>query len=447
MKLLFIENKYQTEFWELIANSLLEDGHNIFWIVQNHNFTPNIGEICKIPYPKERDLLKENGSIDQFDYIVQSDRNLNYFGKSDNRYYSYYSEKILNCLTKIKPDIIFGESTLFHELLTIHHAKNLDILYLAPSSSRYPKNRFSFYKYNTLEPFGGDEIALNKIEATKIIDSIANRSIKPDYMEKVKVSRISMLRKSFRNFYLMSKSYYQGEKYNLPSPFIKFEIERKKENLKKKWNVLSENFTTKELENKFCLLFPMQLQPEANIDVWGYQYRNQLEIIKNLLKSTSKDTYIIVKPNPKAKYEINNELISFIRENKRVIPVPLNVSMDDVIDKIEIVVTVTGTIAIECILSNKPVVTLKKTIYNDNPNCVFISDINSVLIFIERVKANKFPRICEDVKINFINKLKQSSYQGILTPPRFNAKSADSSNLNSVINAFKSVILAYKMKK
>ena len=53
---------------------------------------------------------------------------------------------ISNAIEKIKPDLVFGESTLFHELLVINACKSRGILYLHPSSCRYPTNRFSFYK-------------------------------------------------------------------------------------------------------------------------------------------------------------------------------------------------------------------------------------------------------------------------------------------------------------
>ena len=51
--------------------------------------------------------------------------------------------KIKEILEEINPNIVYGESTAFHELLTILNCKRKDILYLNPSSCRYPKGRFS----------------------------------------------------------------------------------------------------------------------------------------------------------------------------------------------------------------------------------------------------------------------------------------------------------------
>ena len=434
MKILFVENKYQTEFWEIIAKELIKKGHEIFWLVQNHNFSPKVGYSYVIPYPSKKSL---NNNIDEnIKYIIDSDRNLNYFRKIEKGHYSYYSCEIIKILKKLNPNIIFGESTLFHELLTIHNARKLGILYLFPTSCRYPKNRFSFYKYNSLEPFEGDQIPYNIQEALYIIKSIADREVKPDYMVSINESLCVKFIKKWHNALLMTKSYYQGERYNLPSPITKYIIEIENKKLKQQWHKISSMKSFKRVDYRFYLMYPMHQQPESTIDVWGYPFNNQLEIIKELLQNTNEDVLIVIKPNPKPYYELTKELIDFITANNRIIIVPLNVSMDAILNSIDLVVTVTGTIAIECIFSNKPVLTLIKTLNNENPNCIYLNDLSQLSLYVEMVKSNKFPKNTDENQVTFLNRLKTSSYEGVLAPPRCSKKSQKVYKLSPVTEPF-----------
>ena len=45
MRIIFVENQYKTYFFEAIAQKLKDQGHEIFWIVQNKLFVPNLFKI------------------------------------------------------------------------------------------------------------------------------------------------------------------------------------------------------------------------------------------------------------------------------------------------------------------------------------------------------------------------------------------------------------------
>ena len=163
MKLLFIENRHKTYFFEAIANQLADKGYDIYWLTQNKQFSPsNRFKNFIIEYPSGdlKGYRKDEGVED----VIESDRQVNYFNKTNTSYFYYYNNKIEKYLNELKPDFVFGESTAFHELLVIYNCKKLNILYLNPSTSRFPVGRFSFYKYNTLEPYRGSKEQLEKIE-------------------------------------------------------------------------------------------------------------------------------------------------------------------------------------------------------------------------------------------------------------------------------------------
>ena len=196
MKILFIENRYKTYFYDAIVATLEKLDHEVTWIVQNHGFIPRNGTVYKIPYPKKKDNFNSNVNLED---IISSDRQVNFFGLNKHQHFFYYYDKISNVFDDVKPDVVFGESTLFHELITIKICRERDIMFLHPTSCRYPKNRFSFYKYDTVEPFSGSNETISQNQANYIIDSIANRTVKPNYMKKVKkdysksISKLSKL--------------------------------------------------------------------------------------------------------------------------------------------------------------------------------------------------------------------------------------------------------------
>ncbi|WP_282042226.1 hypothetical protein [Winogradskyella flava] len=429
MTLLFLENRYKTYFFEPIAQRLKSLGHRIHWIVQNKEFLPSGNfEVHVINYPKGKmDFHK----IDYVENIILSDRQVNQFKKQDTSYFYYYNSKIEQILEDINPDFVFGESTAFHELLTIENCKRKGILYLNPSTCRYPVGRFSFYKYDTLEPFLGSGELLSEQEAETTIKQITNRETLPNYMKSVKTSKHRKVGDKIKKVI----GYYKGEKYNTPNPFVKYRLENQKERNIHYWNTIAVGHIEK--TNEFKVLYPLQMQPEANIDVWGRPFRDQTTLIESISNNLPKHTVLYVKPNPKSKYELTQELIGKVSKKNNVIALKHSTKMDNVLPEMDLVITVTGTIAIECILSNKPVITLVKTINNSAKNCEFIDNLSLDLPkIVSLIRVGKFPKITDEEKISYINLLNKTSFKGVVSDPMSDVNCVGEENIDNICFAF-----------
>ena len=189
------------------------------------------------------------------------------------------------------------------------------------------------------------------------------------------------------------------------------------------------------------------MQPEANIDVWGKAYRDQTKLIEDVVVSLPKDCKLVVKPNPKSNYEISKNLIRLARKHEQIEILHHNVKMDDILPIIDLVITVTGTIAIECILSKKPIVTVVKTINNKIKSCIYIKSLNAELkTIIKKVQKGEFPCVTKQDMIIFINELNQLSYKGKISDPYTDASCIDQENINDIAKAFISVINNYDRK-
>jgi hypothetical protein len=433
MKILFVENRYKTGFWEIIARELVKEGHEICWIVQNHLFKPEVGESIVIPYFRNQAITNKDYTPDT-KKVIQSNRGLNYFGIQSDDFIFYYQEQIRRAFDRLRPDMAFGESTLFHELLIINECRSRDILFLHPTTCRYPTGRFSFYLYDTLEPFGGSGETMEDGEALTVINQIVNRSVVPDYMKVIK-PRLS-LRDAISDKLKLSFGYFMGERFNTPSPFAKKSIERKKDLLIAEWDAIA--MSQVKADERFKILYPMQMQPEANIDVWGHPYNNQLDVIKSIVVLMRADDVLYIKPNPKSKYELTEELIQYVKENPgKVIPLTHSTPMQEVFPYIDFVITVTGTIAFECIWGDKPFISLR-------------GGLQKRFSLFENVEERIFtsfeysPYINKE-KVNLINDLVSTSYKGTIGDMLTGKNVVDDrDNLTNVIRGFFDVIKLHK---
>ena len=434
MKLLFIENRHKTYLYQEVAKKLKNQGHDIYCLVQNKQFAPlKVFENFIIEYPtKKNKIYDKDESVEE---VIQSDRQINHFNKKDTSYFYYYNTIIEEYLKNLKPDFVFGESTAFHELLTIENCKKLNIKYLNPSTCRYPIGRFSFYINDTLEPYKGSNEYLSNIEAEEVIDAIIHRKAAPDYMKPSLVSKSEVLNDKLKKIF----SYVNGEKYNTPSLRVKFRIEKEKDLNIKKWD--EKAIIDIKNNNSIKVLYPMQMQPEANIDVWGKKYREQTVLIKKIASVLPPNTVLYVKPNPKSKYELSSELIDVVHQEEKIIGLHHSTKMDKVLPYMDLVVTVTGTIAIECILSNKPVATLTKTINNTARNCEFIQDIEKdIPDILKKVKNHSFNHITIEEKVNYIKLLNELSYKGVISDPFSDKNCISVENIESLTKAFEAIL-------
>lgn len=429
MKVLFVENQYKTYFFEAIALKLKEEGHTISWIVQNKVFTPK-SDFKKyiIPYPKKR-VYKKKNSID-LDDVIYSDRNINYFRKNNKGYFYYYFDRIKNIIDEVQPDVVFGESAVFHELLTGKYCKLLGIKYLNPLPCRYPTGRFSFYLYDTLVPYKGSGELLSKEKVMSIIDNIVHRKISPDYMKPLEMNTYEKVANRLKK----TLGYYVGDKFNTPSPRIKLTIEREKLRFKNEWDSLSLYEVQK--EEAFKVLYPLQVQPEENIDVWGRKRRDQLLVIKDIVNNLTEDAILYVKPNPKPKYEVDSKMIDFIKNHSKIQMLAHSVSMTDVFNDFDLIITVTGTVAIESILSNKPVVNLVEALINSVNNCIYLDQLSGLPNIINKVKNGTFPKATLEEKIAFINLLNRTSYKGNVSDILSDKNCVEEQNISVITKAF-----------
>lgn len=438
----FVENRDRTHLWDAVGHRLILAGHQLNWLVQNHAFAPESGNTTMIPYPQNADYLPI-GKIPDLAWLALSDRGALHF-QAGTDHYGYYSDQIHSWLLKFKPDIVFGECTLFHELLCIYHCGKLGIPYVEPSGTRYPPGQLTFHYYPDLQLDSGrvavQQIsAITDVELDQLASGIVVRAVMPSYINRKNLPSLSI--RQLHAFSSIAIEWCKGERYNTPSPLRKLKLERNTANNLSRWDKLAEirwDRKTITSSHRARVMLPLQMQPEANIDCWGVAaFRNQTKLAIELARRLQGNGYLLLKANPHAKYEMSDELILAIEENPNILPVPRRLGMGVVWNDVDAFVTVTGTVAIEALLADKPLYLLSRYLCEVAPTVKWHSNLDDFSKFMDSLtRTDPAPLLSTSEKRAILRKMHDNSFIGAVGDPRANPACLAETNIDLLTDAF-----------
>lgn len=358
-KVIFIEVRSKIELYELIAKNLktLLPNIEIYWLVFNWGFRPKLfsENIIRL-YPGDKSDAEE--IMDEIDRKVISCDRFNIHKLKKHNVYKNVRKQIDQCLEKIGPSLVIGELGNFYTHYAALLAKKKGMPFVDIETARYPTGHFSLNQYDQWKP-----LRLKSVDDDAVNNYLIEfRTLKPtpDYMKKKADTKIIDNIREKKHKISLFKNYLFGEKYCTQNPIKNLILKRRVAEKIKEWELNSKTLD-QSLEGKKILLYPMQMQPELNIEVWGYPYNNQMEIIRKLVKSLPKDWILVIKPNPNAYFEMLSLDFEEVSSNEKIILLPFAVAMNHIEPKADLVATVTGTIQIERLINKRPVYILGET--------------------------------------------------------------------------------------
>ena len=312
--------------------------------MQNPLFARNLpGHVHRIPFPGRRDL---EGAIDLADFpALATDRGREHFG-AGHAHYAYYADRIAAIIADVRPVMVIGEPTLFHELLAVDLCARAGIPFAHPVGERYPPDRFAIFDGASQRPMVTSGETLDEASALDMATRIADGRAIPAYM--VKGGQFDVMRNRMRWRVTRGRvvaGRWLGERYNTPSIRRKLALTRSKRANLDRWRAAA---SLPPVPDR-AILYPLQMQPENTIDVWGRPDWNQVEIIRRLLAATAADVDIAVKSNPKSHCELSQALLELCVGNPRVHLLPLDMPMVGALAATMGTVTVTGTVGYEAV--------------------------------------------------------------------------------------------------
>jgi hypothetical protein len=437
MRIGFVEARDRTNFFAAVSGRLRN--HEVFWLVENHAYAlRHMTNVTKLRYPRRRDLTTAPLDDPLLQRVAHSDRAVVYF-KQSTEHYTWYLRQIEAWFDLVRPDVIFGEASSFQAHITALVAEQRGVPFLNPMSSRYPTGRFAFFRGERMVPFGGDPAPCDEQWLEQTLDDIVHARTSPDYM----AIRHSPMRKFFTRA-RMAFEWLRGERYNLQSPFFFFRRGSARGAAREAWEAMSQSESRggrpADSSHRPRILYPLQMQPEVNLDVWGREHRDQRVLINELANLAERvGGELWVKPNPKSFHELSPELVSMVGALEGTHLLGHAVKMTEVIDDIDLVVTVSGTIAIERALKGDPVIILLDD-YADWIGYPALSSDATIANLDRQTLADAAERGSSVRPIEVLRRLVSTSYPGVISEPSLIPNVLDDVNVTRVASAFEHIL-------
>jgi len=433
----FIANFEKTAFFESIAQKLLEQkNYNIYWLVVNKKQS----EKLKLKFGDENVCLinkkvncnyfnKELINKIRLNEILFQDRSLNEGSKDDLNYLELATSKIYEFLNINNIKYIYGELTWAHELITLKICdlnKSLNCKFFSPSTIRFPLDHFLFFTNSEQSKFFKRSIKFEE----KISKSTEN------YLSLVQSIRPKNLYYSYEFIFKKIKKIFYEDYFDKHDPTRISRIRRGLKLLNKFINLFLFNFISKKnlnyLKKKKYIIYFLQKQPEASIDVKGVYYENQLANFRNLWRLVPSDFKILIKEHPNSIGD--NNLIfyrNFTKFNNSILIEDMD-NFESIVTDAFATFSVASTASMQSAMLNVPSFTLS--------NCFFNEMKFSHRISLEEIK--NFKNIYELMDLFYkVNEMKNNYEQSDFVKNSFNGKiigegKFENKNLVKVMNAF-----------
>ena len=168
--------------------------------------------------------------------------------------------------------------------------------------------------------------------------------------------------------------------------------------------------SSKTIPNKKFIYFPLQLEPERTLLVPAPYFSDQLEVIKKCAKSIPVDYILVVKEHPMQKLRgwRDKKFYKEILAMPNVILIHPDVSNEEMINKTDLVITITGTSGLEAAFQLKPSIVLANVSYQHLPSVHRIKNIEELPKRIDEFLNVKVS--IEDLN-NYTNYVLKNSFQ------------------------------------
>ncbi|MBQ0929631.1 hypothetical protein [Ideonella alba] len=366
---LFLENREKTALWAQVARRLRAQHHRVVWLVQNPAFVPRAegcaDELRCMPWPAIGARVDEAAALQRHPVLVRERGRLHF--DAGCAHYDHYAAEIARALDDWRPDLVVGECTLFHELLAIEACRARGIAFVHPCANRYPAGRFALFQGDTQLPAAGSGERWPADQLADLAERIASNRELPFYMRRPGTAERAWRRVQWaatRGRVWWARL--QGERYNTPSLALKWRLSRGVKGLLLRWQALARRPS----DPSTTLLYPLQLQPEANIDVWGRPYSDQLALVQRLLAALPATHTLALKANPKSKYELSDALLALAAREPRLCLLPLDLPMPEAHRMSLGAVTVSGTVGLEAVFGKGRCLSLRHPVIEQLfPHC------------------------------------------------------------------------------
>jgi len=288
-------------------------------------------------------------------------------------------------LDEVKPDFFITTETAYrphHLFYLLCKKKGIKVLML--NAANWGKHCYISGNYHKLDNF--NELFTNRKALPTTFNDIQNRLESKILSKKVskfyqshKNSKIKLMQAAFQLLVLSDNSnekthytYYGRKKLKVLLSEINNSIKRW---YRKKY--IDQNFLQEIIDDKPFIFLPLQQEPERSLLLSAPDYKNQIETVEYVSKCLPENFLLFVKEHPTQGSGRDWREISqykALQNNPKVRLIHPSVPADEIIKKSKLVISVSGTIALESAFLNTPSITIADNDYTLIPS---ISRLNS----------------------------------------------------------------------
>lgn len=437
MNICVISNFTKTYLYDKIAQSIAKEGIQTYWIAVNQNLYQFLVERYgteKVLLINKKRIVEPRPAIGEFkiNELIYGDRVLKHYPNAGYQYLQNIQQPIYDFLKANNIRFTFGETTWAHEVL-IHRmcksCKALNCQHLDLHSVRIPYKRFAFFpeegqgnihEVNQKENWTGQIIKAKKPDYAKIFDT-----------QMAKASSITGRLNRLKRF-ITNENIDTEDPCLLSNPLKRLKTcsleEWRKEAYKK-----IKRYAFKEVSHQPYVFIGLHVQPEASVDVFGRYYEDQLQNIKNIWRALPNDWLLLVKEHSNA---IGNRSPKFYEEVAQLPNVKLikeTTNSYEIIQKAELVVTITGTLSYEAALMGIPSLTFVPMFFNRLNRCkrITLEDLSQYNLKEIATELKQLPNNVEA----FSSFLYQNTFEGDVIDPLTNESVLDEGNIANIAKA------------
>jgi hypothetical protein len=464
MNVCFIACFNKTIYFKKITDQLSNAGFNIYWISVSPKWTKylletgiNRSHILSLLNSKalkfqtnkstlEKIYTIEKTNIHNLKQVYYMDRVLSKKPWSYvEQLFSYLVEEISLFINTKNISIVFGEATAAHEVIAAMICNTYGQKYLVPHTIRLPNNRFAFFEgYLQTKIFKLHSSDWNEKETSTFIENYIKNKPKPNYFNQNNKTLSYKDVKYYINLYKKLKDifYEKNENFSEKSIFHHFFYEKKYLKPFYAYFIFKNiKFVRINKPSKY-VLYTMHVQPEASIDVLGIENNNQYETIKKIAINLPFDYTLLVKEHLNGLGTRSVSDLQKIASIPGVILVDPNQNTTDLLKYVELVCTVSGTIALEAALLKKKSVTFSPMFFNTLPLCFFQKDPSKVTLYL-----NKTFNFNKGELVQKLSDYLPFTHKGIISDPVSDPNCISNKNIEMVSHAFKHLIFLLTKKK
>ena len=465
MRVAFTSTWQKTDLFALLAKRLAVFGIESCWIVTSDFYKQRL---IKQGFPPETILhLRKDVAVNSatFEHDLETMRELEarsgeqvknlvlmdrYVGTwpwaEAEKYLAYVSARTSEFLDRMEADLVIGEPSVIHDLLAVMICRATGREYVAPFGLRMPVQRFAFwsgYLENEFLVFGSripPEVRPEFIRmAREVRDQIVVDRRKPAYFYKnsrtprVTPKFVYKVVRGVGRAVVQSKT--DANMYSLHDILVKHKLHMRPVHYagaKAQWSRIFEQPVPGE---KF-VLYTLHKQPEYSIDVLGAKHSNQYQTIHGIARSLPADVRLYVKEHRNCLGDRSPKDLKKIKAIPGVRLIDPFVDANELVEKCEAVVTVSGTIALESALYGK-----RTLLLSDHYLAGFSTakSIDATWEVAEELR-NPLPKHDPDYDLQYLGWLLENSFEGIFTDPVSSPECVQPENLELLTNALLALI-------